>query len=134
MNIFKFGLVLLTGAGFGFGVDKIVDPDFAPIDGYEEYEGRFGHMGEGYCDEDGEFLEHFLDELSDEDALIVNAKIEELYLTYDTNYLALQADYELRYEFMTELMDFMEDSGIEFYGHGYGINHGGRMFWGTDID
>ncbi len=136
MNILKFGLVLLTGAGFGFGVDKIADTDFTPMDryGYEDHEGRFGHMGEGYCDEDSEFLEHLLSRLSDEDVILVNAKIEELYITYDTNAEALQTDYELRYDFMNDLMDFMEDSNIEFSGHGFGFNRGGHMFWGTDHD
>jgi uncharacterized membrane protein len=46
MNIFKIGLVLLTGAGFGFGVDKLADTEIIPNDN-----DGYGHMEDGYYDD-----------------------------------------------------------------------------------
>jgi len=57
---------------------------------------------------DGEFLDHLLNVFNDEDTLLVNVKIEELYLTYDTNTEELQIDYDLRYDFMNNSMDLMD--------------------------
>jgi hypothetical protein len=126
MNIIKIGLVLLTGAGFGFGVDKLADTEMFPKDydgyGHMEDDGYYGHMGGG-CHGDGDFLEHMLDELSDEELLLVQGKIDELLIEYSITLEELNDDYEVRYDFMNDLMDFLEENEIDYHNHGGNHDH-----------
>lgn len=119
MNIFKIGLILLTGVGYGFGVDKLADTEIFPIDN----EG-YGHMGEygnyGYidgqdCHGDSDFIEHMLDDLSAETVLLVQAKIDELLVEYSITFEELNDDYDVRYNFMNDLMDFFDENGINYH-------------------
>ena len=84
MNIIKFVLVLLTGAGFSFGVDKLVETEIFPNDRdpYDHMgEDYYGHMGGYGCHGDGEFLEYMLEDLTDEELILVQGKIDELLIT-----------------------------------------------------
>mgnify|MGYP000188309769 FL=1 len=113
MNILKIGLILLTGAGFGFGVDKLAGIEASPntTDTY------YGHMDESYCHGDGDFLEHMLEDLSAEDLVLVQAKIDGLLIQYDVTLDELYDNYEVRYDFMNDLMIFLEDNQIDFHNH-----------------
>ena len=90
MYILKIGLVLLTGAGFGFGVDKLANNDIFTNDSGDYYgymteeDGYYGHMGGYGCHAEGEILEHMLEDLNEEDLLLVQGKIDELLVTYST--------------------------------------------------
>jgi hypothetical protein len=113
MNLIKIGLVLITGAGFGFGVDKLADTEVFTTSEENFYE----HMEEG-CHSDVDFIEHMLDDLSEEDLALVQAKIDELLVDYDITLEELYDDYEVRYDFMNDLMDFLEENEIEYHYHG----------------
>jgi len=132
MNIFKIGMVLLTGAGFGFGVDKLADTEMFENDNNEYYEhmneGYYGHMGGG-CHGDGEFLEHMLEDLSDEDLILVQAKIDELLVKYEISIEELDDDYEIRYDFMNDLMNFLDDNDIDYHNHGSNDYHDDEDGW-----
>ena len=124
MYILKIGLVLLTGAGFGFGVDKLSNTDMFTNDndGYyghmtEEY-GYDGHMGGYGCHDDGELFEHMLEDLTDEELILVQGKIDELLVTYSITLEELNDDYDVRYDFMNDLMDFLEENEIDFHNFG----------------
>lgn len=113
MNIIKIGLVLLTGAGFGFGVDKLADTEVLANDNDVYY----GHMGEYGCHEDGELFEHMLEDLTDEELLLVQGKIDELLVTYSITLEELNDDFDVRYDFMNDLMEFLEINEINYYNH-----------------
>ena len=134
MYILKMGLILLTGAGFGFGVDKLANTQIAPNDndgyyghmdeedGYyghmTEEDGYYGHMGGYGCHGDGELFEHMLEDLSDEELLLVQGKIDELLVTYSITLEELNDDYDVRFNFMIDLMDFLEENEIDFHSQG----------------
>lgn len=113
MNILRIALVLLTGLGFSFGFDKLADPPMYQ----EEYENNYGHMGTSGCYRDDEFLDHMIELLSEEEALLVQNKIEELLVKYDITLEELEDNYEIRYDFMDELMDFFVESDINVHNH-----------------
>ncbi len=125
MNILKIGLVLLTGAGFGFGVDKLSDTDITESNGdnyyehmYDEHEDEnyfFGHMYGGCLDNDGDFLEHMLASLTDEELLIVEEKIDQLLLEYSIVLEELNDDYDVRYDFMIDIMEFLDENEIYYH-------------------
>lgn len=124
MNIIKIGLVLLTGAGFGFGVDRLADTELLVNDNDEYY----GHMEEG-CHGDEDFLEHMLEDLSEEEVIVVQGKIDELLVTYEITIEELNDDYDIRYDFMNDLMDFLEDNDIEYHNHGGYHDHDEEDGW-----
>ena len=124
MYILKIGLVLLTGAGFGLGVDKLANNEIftKDSDGYyghmTEEDGYYGHMGGFGCHDDGELFEHMLEDLTDEELLLVQGKIDELLVTYSITLEELNDDYDVRYDFMNDLMDFLEENEIDFHNYG----------------
>lgn len=113
MNIVKIGLALVTGLGFGFGVEKITETDITSNDqpDYEEY----NDTSYQNCHDEENFLDHMLDRLSDEERIIVQAKIDDLLQEYNVTIEDLFRDYDIRYNFMTDLMEFLEDNDIEYY-------------------
>lgn len=119
MNILKIGMVLLFGTGLGFGVDKLIESDIEAIDTEEYREDYYGHMNGGYCHQDGEFFEHMLEDLNDEDFDLVSQKIDEMLLDYNITYEDLFDDYEIRHDFMTELMEFLDANNIDYHNHNY---------------
>lgn len=125
MNIIKIGFVLLTGAGLGFGVDKLAENGAIP----SEQETYYDHFQEGYCHGETNFFEHMLEDLSEEDAILVQTKIDELLIAYEITLEELNDDYEIRYAFMSELMDFLEENEIDYYGHGGFHNHDDENGW-----
>lgn len=124
MNIIKIGLVLLTGAGFGFGADKLTDTEMFPNDS----NGYYGHMEEG-CYGDEDFLEHMLENLSDEELLLVQGKIDELLAEYSVTLEELGYDYDVRYNFMNDLMDFLDENEIDYHSHGGNHYHDDEYYW-----
>ncbi|MFK5883448.1 MAG: hypothetical protein QM489_03800 [Candidatus Izemoplasma sp.] len=141
MNIIKIGLVLLTGAGFGIGFDKLADteilandvgnyPESADIENVdeantnEEYVG-FEHMNEvfeegwhmnaEYCHEEGLFLEYMLENLSAEDKFLVEEMINQLLVEYGVTLQELNDDYNIRYDFMIDLMEFINENQIDYH-------------------
>ena len=125
MNILKIGLVLMTGLGFGFGVEKLAGADVLPNDS-ETY---YGHMEEGYCHSDGDFLDHMLEDLTDEELILVQAKIDELLLTYSITLEELNDDFEVRDDFMNDLMVFLDDNNIEYHNHGAFHDDADAEYW-----
>lgn len=126
MNIFKIGLALLTGLGFGFGVDKVADTEMFPNP--NDNEGYYWHMEES-CHGDGDFLEHMLDDLSDEELVLVQGKIDELLVEYAVTLEELNDDYDVRYDFMNDLMDFLDENGIDYHNHDSYHNHDEEDGW-----
>lgn len=124
MNMIKIGFVLLTGASFGFGVDKLVDSKtiLVDFDRYEHMEkGYYDHMNEEVCHENGDFLVSVLENLSDEELLLVQGKMNELLIEYSMTIEELNDFFYLRHDFMNEFMDFLDKN--EIYFHGYGGSH-----------
>ena len=117
MNIFKIALVMISGVGFGFGVDKIAETQVDP-DVTNENELYYQNMNGGYCHGENFSFDHMLDDLSEEDQALVQGKIDELLLEMNISLEDLDNDFELRYEFMSELMIFLDDNGIEYHNHG----------------
>ncbi|MEC9485841.1 MAG: hypothetical protein UMR38_08270 [Candidatus Izemoplasma sp.] len=118
MNLVKIMLVLFTGAGFGFGIDQINHTETDPIN----EETRSIYEEESYCHRfsDESFLDHMLEGLTEEEQTLVNAKIDELLVSYDTTLEALYDDFELRHDFMFDLMTYLEDNNIDYhYGESY---------------
>lgn len=108
MNIFKMGLVLLTGLGFGFGVDQIAETKEDEVISEDYYIYNMPCHGNGYV------FEHMLDTLTEEDRILVEAKLEELLLEYETTLELLEDDYQLRFIIMNELLDYMSENNIDF--------------------
>ncbi len=121
MNLFKVILVLVTGAGFGFGIDQISHTEIIPNDEEMPYTYEDG----GFCHRfnNDEFLDHMLEGLSEEEQTMVNTKVEELLVTYDTTLEEVNSNYELRQDFMLDLMTFLNDNDIVYHYDGY--HHGG---------
>ena len=111
MSMIKIGFVILTGALFGFGVDRINDSEAFRDSSYGYY------MHDGYCAEEGEFLGHMLENLTTEERILVENKVEELLATYNTTLEDLYQDSELRHDFMSDLMDFLDDNNIDIHDH-----------------
>lgn len=131
MNILKAVLVLVSGLGLGFGVDQITETKVEP-DLTAENEFYNGHMSSGYCHGEEFSFDHMLVDLSEEDQLLVQTKIDDLLLEMNISLEDLENDYEVRYEFMSELMLFLDESGISYHNHGnYGdYNHMGDYGYG----
>ncbi|XMB71463.1 hypothetical protein RJI07_04925 [Mycoplasmatota bacterium WC30] len=113
MNVLRIGLVLLTGVGFSFGVDRLVDSEALPND----RESHYTYNYEGNCHGDNDFLEHMLDDLSNEELLLVQEKIDSLLVKYSITLEELYDDYGVRYDFMSELMDFLDENYIDYHNH-----------------
>ena len=131
--IIKIGLVLLTGAGLGFGVDKLATTEMFPNDGdgyYEHMDGDsyYGHMGGEYWhNDDDDFLEHMLEDLTVEDQVLVQVKIDQLLIDYDITLEELNNEYEVRYDFMIDLMEFLDLNEIDYHNHMDGDSYYGHM-------
>ena len=125
MNILKVGLMILLGVGFGFGVDKVVNAEVSPIDEVSQNTEAspndevdyYGHMGGGYCFDDGDFIEHMLADLTDEELVLVQGKIDELLIEYAITLDELNDDYQVRYDFMDDLMNFLDENNIVYHNH-----------------
>jgi len=115
MNILKLGLLLITGAGFGFGIDKLADTEILPNDDQQYY----GHMVGESCHGDDELFEHLLENLSEEEIVLVQGKIDELLLKYDVTLDSLDDDFDTRFDFMDDLMVFLDENEIDYHNHGY---------------
>lgn len=131
MNLVKLGLILLIGVGFGVGLSNR-DVTALFYNGSEDYHTThhnwenksgdyYGHMG-GYSmmDDDygryfneKEFIEHMLKDLSKEERLLVDSKIDELLTKYQ---MTLEDD-DYLYDFMDELMDFLEENEINYHNY-----------------
>ncbi len=118
MYIIKIGLVLLTGAGFGLGIDKLADTDILQNDGDNYYE----HMDEGFCHDNGDFLTHMLADLTAEEQVLVQEKIDQLLVEYTITLEELNDDYDVRYDFMTDLIEFLELNEIDYHNN-EGFDH-----------
>lgn len=113
MNIFKLGLLLISSIGFGYGIEQVVTSGQTPnTDGY-----NYDYM-ENHCFNGELFLDHMLEDLSEEDQLIVQAKIDELLAFYDVTLEELYENYEIRYDFMNDLMTFLDENEIDYH-HNY---------------
>ena len=118
MNIFKIGLVFLSGIGLLFGANQITER----INHTEEVpyasEGEYGYCHHELYDDELPML----DNLSEEDRLLVEAKLDEL---LELEEITEEDFYNDRYQFheiMEKLMDFIYDNNIEFeetYYHGH---------------
>lgn len=124
INILKTGLVLLIGVGFGFGVDKLANKDVDE----NQREDYYQHMHEGFYEED--FIEHMRDDLTDEEMILVEAKIDELLVTYDITLEELNENSEIRYDFMNDLMDYLYENEIDFHSNAGHHNHHGNRGYG----
>lgn len=122
MNLVKLGLILLVGIGFGLGLSNLDATALFNNDNDAYHTTRhnwknesgdyYGHMGRGYghyFNED-EFIDNMLEDLSEEERLVVESKIDELLLKYQ---ITLEDD-EVMFDFMNELMEFIEESEIDF--------------------
>jgi len=78
----------------------------------------YEHMGGQGCHDDRDFLEHMLEDLTDEELLLVQGKIDELLVEYLITIEELNDDYNVRYDFMNDLMDFLDENEIDYYNHG----------------
>jgi hypothetical protein len=118
MNIFKLIMVALTATGLGFGVDEVIKSDIeekAFINEQSSYE----DFTPGYCHRNDEyFLEHMLDQLTVEEQVAVQSKIDELLIKYDISFDDLNYDFDEIHNFMLELMDFFNENGINYQYHG----------------
>ncbi|PAT01319.1 hypothetical protein CI105_07005 [Candidatus Izimaplasma bacterium ZiA1] len=129
MNVLKYLLVVVSGAGFSLGVDKLVEAD-VNVDNYQYEDGYNYQGGYGHCFEDELFLDHMLSNLSPEDKILVDAKISDLSMTYNTTIEDVIRDYDLHYAFMNDLMNYMDESNIDYHNHEYDDqqnNHHRRM-------
>ena len=75
----------------------------------------YGHMREVGCQRDGELLEHMLENLTEEELVLVQGKIDALLVEESISLEDLNYDFDVRYNFMTDLMDFLEENEIEFH-------------------
>ncbi len=123
MNILKIGLILLSGAGLSFGVDKLADTEMLPSNN------DYYYMEEGYCHGDSDFLEHMLEDLSDEELLLVQGKIDELLVEYSITLEELNDDYNVRYDFMNDLMDFINENDIDYHSYRGYHDYNGEDDW-----
>ena len=103
MNIIKLGIAFLTMFGVSYGVDHISTNRQEPI-----IQNTANHC------ESNELFGHMLQDLSVEDRLLVEAKINELLITYETSEEELLNNFDLRHEFMEELMVFFQDNDFNF--------------------
>ena len=95
--IVKIGLVLLTGAGLGFGADRLANTEMFSNDGDDYYkhldvDSDYGHMGGEYWGND-DFLEHMLENLTVEEQVLVQEKIDQLLVQYSITLEELNNDY-----------------------------------------
>jgi hypothetical protein len=117
MNIFKFALVLLAATGLGFSAEEIISSDI-DVGVYLNEENDYYDFAIGFChSNDDYFLEHMLKDLTEEEQEIVQSKIDELLIKYDVSISDLNSDFEIRYYFMIDLMEFLYDSEIEYHYH-----------------
>lgn len=115
MNILRYILVLITATGFGFGLEEVissnVEKDNLVNEDINEDSYRFGfcHSNIDY------FLDQMIERLTDEEQIIVQAKIDELLAEYDMTIDQLNSDFNLRYNFMNDLMNFLDESGFDYH-------------------
>ena len=119
MNIIKIGLVLLTGAGFGLGLEQLSNTNITSNNndyGNHMYEDE-DRYNNGFCHNNDVFLDHMLDNLNDEEKVLVQEKIDELLVEYDIDLEDLNDNYDLRHDFMYDLMEFLEENEIYYHRH-----------------
>lgn len=128
MNILKFVLVLFTATGFGFGVEELIENNIKEETSLNE-EDNYDDDTVGFCHRNDEyFLEHMIERLTDEEAIIVQAKIDELLNEFDVTMEQLNSDFDVRYQFMIELMEFLDENGIDYhYNHYEEDDYGNHM-------
>jgi len=120
MNILRIGFLLLSGVGFGFGVNNLVDTETYTKENesneyfYQDFAVNYG----GLCHRNEEFFDHMLYDLSDTDQAIVQAKIEELLVEYSISLEELSDDYKVRIDLMNDLMIFLLEEEIDISNHG----------------
>lgn len=125
MNIIKIGLLLVTGLGFGFGVDS-----FTNLDQIEnEQDNLYTDVYPRYCHNEEYYIEHLLQNLTEEEQILVQNKIDQLLLEYNLSIEEMLNDIDIRHEFMYELMEFMYDNDIEYHYHNNNEwHHGMRTY------
>lgn len=126
MNTLKFIAITILGLGLGFGASQVLaDTNDVPFDtnpgSTEDTDYGFGcHMDEG------EFMEYYIDQFSEEDQAIIEAYIDTLLIEYNVTIEELFDDYELRHELMDEILTFIDEQGLEpVEDYGYGRHHMG---------
>ncbi|MCF7927222.1 MAG: hypothetical protein K9L74_06600 [Candidatus Izimaplasma sp.] len=110
MTIFKVFLIAISGLGFGFGVDKVVDTDLFD----NHVNSSYSHEETVYCHQEGDFLTHIQEGLTDEEKLLVENKIDELLIFHSITREDLDNDYDLRHTFLLDLMTFLEENDINY--------------------
>ena len=70
-----------------------------------------------------------LEDLTDEELILVQGKIDELLVTYSITLEELNDDYDVRYDFMNDLMNFLEENEIDFHNYGGYHNHDEEDGW-----
>jgi hypothetical protein len=119
MNVFKIVLVLFTATGLGFGVDEVLNSN-AEENVYLNAENNYDDYAIGLCHgNDAYFFDHMLEGLTDEEQLVVQTKIDELLIKYDISISHLNDDINLRYDFMIEFMEYLDESGIDYHNYYY---------------
>ncbi|MGS0972258.1 MAG: hypothetical protein ACVCEJ_03310 [Candidatus Izemoplasmataceae bacterium] len=124
--IFKLGLTLLLGASFGLGLNQVRQSEIFHTDTefYEE------NSETGYCHNEGEVFTHMLDNLSEEERLIVEEKIDELLIKYDVSLEELYNNRDIHYDFMDELMTFLDEEGIDYHYNNHYDDYEGPQHYG----
>lgn len=128
MNIIRFALVLLTATGLGFGVEEVISSNIEE-EVYLNVEDNYDDFAVGFChNNDSYFLEHMLEGLTEEEQVIVQTKMDELLNKYDITIDQLNDDFDLRYSFMIEFMELLDETGINYHNYYNDENNfGNRM-------
>lgn len=107
MSILKIVLVLITGVALGIGVDQMLTAD-STDETVNDY--SYG----AYCHDNEDFTLYMIESLNDDDRVLVETEIERILDALDTNSETVFDDFELRHEFMAQLMVFFDENDISF--------------------
>lgn len=126
MNVIKIILVLFTATGLGFGVEEVISSN-TEENVYLNEENNYDDRTIGFCHgNDTYFFEHMLEGLTDEEQLVIQTKIDELLIKYNISINQLNDDINIRYDFMIEFMEYLDESGIDYHNHYYDENEYGN--------
>ncbi|QVK19066.1 hypothetical protein KHQ81_05010 [Mycoplasmatota bacterium] len=127
MNLYKLGLILLLSVGFGFGLSYL-DAKALFNNGYNAYHTNHhnwnnesgdysSHMSNlSMMDRDfDQFIEHMLDNLSIEERLLVEAKIDELLTEYQITLEEISKNDEVMFNFLDNMMGFFQKEEIDHH-------------------
>lgn len=124
MNVFKLIIVAISGLGIGFTTTQVINNDTST-----DTENDIPLNGTYGCHFYDDFIDREWSMYSEEDQLLINGFVDQYLTEQEITWDELFDDFDLRYEFMDALHDFLYEQNIEPLYEDYRPSRRGHMGW-----